>query len=150
MRHVLILLLASVFFALVTTLAWHHDTANATQAQRERQQALDTRLVAIETEYLQGARRLLALVPAGAAPEQASNDALLAAVDTALATLASTPDRDAREVAFDALAERLGEVLLRVAPETFGDSIAQEWRRQNDRMNGALHRRRVLLEQINK
>ncbi len=147
MRHAVVLLLASLFFALMTAVTWQHDTARALQDKRERQQAMDTRLLALETDYLRGARSLLALVPAGLSPAQASMGPLLEEIDTALVDFASTSDIDAREVAFDSLVTRIGEVLLRVEPETFGNSIAQEWRRQNDRMNGALHRRSLLLEQ---
>ena len=147
MRHALILFLASAFFALVTTAAWHYDTSRATQVARERQQAIDARLQELETDYLQGARSLLALVPADLATGHPSKEDLLAQIDAMLASPASSLDRNARDIAFDDLVGRVRDVLLRVAPETFGDSIAQEWRRQNDRMNGALHRRNLLLEQ---
>jgi hypothetical protein len=147
MRHVAILLLASLGFAFMTAVAWQHDTARALQGKRERQQAMDTRLLALETDYLRGARSLLALVPADHSPAQSSMASLLEEIDAVLAHAASASNIDAREAAFDAVVARIGDVLLRVEPEAFGNSIAQEWRRQNDRMNGALHRRKLLLDQ---
>lgn len=148
MRHVLVLVLTSIFFAFMTAVAWQHDTARARQESSEKKQAMDARLQALETDYLKAARSLLALVPPARSPAPLTNEDLQAEIDTVLASFESVRGIEAREAAFDTMVVHIHDVLLRVEPERFGNSIAQEWRRQNDRMNGALHRRSLLLDQI--
>lgn len=151
MRHLLILGVASLVFALMTAVAWQHDTQRATQAQRDKQQAIDGRLLALEMEYLQGAQTLLTVIAtrrsSGALPDSDAQNDLLDAIGKALVAFPAKQDSKAREAAFDSLETRIRIVLLQHDPARFGDAVAQEWRRQTDRMNGALHRRALLVEQ---
>lgn len=155
MRHLLILGVASIVFALMTAVAWQHDTDRAMQAQRDKQQAIDGRLLALEMEYLQGAQTLLTVIAgrwsSGGSPNAgsmaSSPNELLDAIGNALAAFPDMQDNRAREMVFDNLEKRVRGVLLQHDPARFGDTVAQEWRRQTDRMNGVLHRRALLVEQ---
>ncbi|CBL44368.1 similar to phage-associated protein [gamma proteobacterium HdN1] len=152
MRHLLVLSAATLVFVLITAVSWKYDASRATQSQRDQQQAVDGRLLALEINYLQGAHTLLSVIVArqssGAASASNTLQTLADNVEAAISEFPSQQDIDARKAAFENLQNRIQIALLQQDPTSLGDAVAQEWRRQTDRMNGALHRRRVLVEQM--
>lgn len=136
MRHAVLLWFVSVAMALLAVQAYQWDLARAASAQQRVSDQINADLLRLEQQYLAQARSLISTLDA--------RDPLLDAIDASQTALAgSAQDRDGP---FQALVIRIRARLLQ-APATTGVH-QQEWQRSVDQMNGALHRRSLLLEQM--
>lgn len=138
MRHLSLLAVGTLIMAICTSLAWQWDQARTLSAENAAQAPLQHQINTLEHQYLSTARALLA--------QQNAADPLLNQIDHEPAewkTLTSIQERDA---AFQTLASKVRARLL-TAPSNDAATL-QEWRRTQDIMNGALHRRDLLIEQI--
>src|SRR5690606_28819943 len=94
----------------------------------------------LEQQYLNSAQSLLRLIN--------PNDPLLAVIENHQTSMANETDLQVHSQQFDALVTQIRPRLV-APPADLPESGMQEWRRIQDLMNGALHRRRLLLENVN-
>lgn len=140
MRHVILLGLASLLFAVLTWFAYTSDSARQQSILQDEQAAIDADLYKLEQGYLAAAHTLITALDA--------TDPLIADLDALrIRNPAETAlPRAERATRFDALVDRIRARLLSANVAAMSDPVAQEWRRATDQMNGALHRRKLLLE----
>ena len=140
MRHVILLTLASLLLGSLTWSAWEYDRARQQASRDAVAQQFSQDALKLEQQYLGHARTLIALLD--------PQDSLLAEIDSARSTLAAQPVLAEREPLFQDLVGRIRGRLLQAPDPTRSESFLQEWRRLQDQMNGALHRRSQLLLQM--
>lgn len=138
MRHLLLLGFVSLVMAMATALAWQWDHARQQRATSAEHSQIQTDIQRLEQQYLSTARALLAARDPG--------DPLLDSIDNGPEQWQTLGEANAREAAFQALVSQVRSHLL-VAPSQDEASL-QEWRRAQDQMNGALHRRAQLMARL--
>lgn len=138
MRHFVLLTIATLIFATLTWLAWEHDQSRQQAKHAEVELQISQDALALEQQYLSHARTLIALLD--------PQDSLLAEIDATRTVLTDMSSLVEREPRFQDLVARIRARLLRSPDPAQSDALLQEWRRLTDQMNGALHRRNLLLE----
>lgn len=131
---------ATLIFANLTWWAWNSDQARQQAAHTSLEQQISEDALALEQQYLSRARTLIALLN--------PQDALLTEIDSARISLTTQSSLAQRQAEFDTMADRIRLHLLQSPAPADNDALLQEWRRLTDQMNGALHRRSLLLEEL--
>ena len=139
MRHAIILGGFSLLFAVLMGFAYQYDQSRHNANIAGQQAALDAELDRLESQFLTQAYTLLTLAKPG--------DPLLAELDAAKAALAGVPEFTQRDDRFQQLAGAVRTAVLSASTTHLNEPQLQEWRRTQDQMNGALHRREVLLKE---
>ena len=141
MRHLTIIGVATLVCALLTGLAYHLDSTRIERQTQAREQQISEEFASHEKRYIDAAITLLS--------GDDVNSAFVDEIRETQTTLATESDWRQRTEQFELLVARVRpRVLASLPPELGTDPQSQELRRLQDEMNGALHRRDVLLDRI--
>lgn len=139
MKHLLVLGLTSCAFLLLATLACRYDVARHDARTAEAALQLSQELLKFELSYLQAAQALLQL---------SGEERLLEEVQSYESRRQLLTTKDEQEALFQNLVTRIKAQLLLRMDKGMSESLAQEWRRSADQMQGALTRRMQVLREM--